>query len=550
MFRNYLKVALRNLWKSKGFTAINIIGLAAGLGVCLLIVLFVTDELSYDRYNVNAARIYRIDADIFFNNTQFDAAVTPKLMGPTLAGNYPVIRQMVRLRDYGDIMIRKGADRIIDHHAVFADSTIFKVFTLPFIQGDPNTCLDNPHSIVIDESAAMRYFNSTNVVGRTLETGDDHTLLKVTGVMQDMPRQSFVHLSFIRPLRETYIGDDSWLSNNYSTFILAQPGVSPALLQKDVDETVANNVNRELLNLLHTSAADMKRGGSHFRYLLLPLTDIHLHSSKSADLEANSNISYIYTFGGIAALILLIACVNFMNLSTARSANRAREVGIRKVAGSTRAHLITQFLSESVLVSLFSLLLALGIALLLLPFFNELAGKELHAEMLFSIRFLPILVALVLLVGFLAGSYPAFYLSSFQPIHVLKGKLAAGFRSSLLRNVLVVLQFAISVFLIVCTIAIYRQLDFMRNREVGFDRNQVLVLHNTGILGDQGIRTLDKQLLTLSGVTDVTSTTDLPMSATTTTARTAGSATPPLMPNASWSPPRFLWMTIMCRHSE
>jgi len=510
MFRNYLKVALRNLWKSKGFTAINIIGLAAGLGVCLLIVLYVIDERSYDRHYSKADRIYRVTADIYFNNTAFEDCTTPKLLGPTLVSDYPKIEQMVRFRDPGDITVRKGSDHILDHHAVFADSTMFKVFDLPFIAGDPNTCLNSPHSIVIDEDAAMRYFNSTDVVGRSLEIGSDNTLVKVTGVIHNMPEQSHFHFSFIRPLRDGYSDDGSWLSNNYYTYILTRPGTSILEVQKDVDQTININVGRELQQVLHASLTDLNKTGGHFRYPAMALTDIHLHSDLSGELEPNSNIVYIYIFSIIAAFILLIACVNFMNLSTARSAGRAKEVGIRKVAGSTRQHLITQFLTESVLLSLFSLLIALGVAVLLLPLFNQLAGKDLHATMLFSPRFLPLLVVLVLLVGCLAGSYPAFYLSSFQPIYVLKGKIAAGFRSSWLRSFLVVFQFIISIGLIVCTIVIFRQLNYIRSREVGFNRDQVLVVHNTWDLGKEGTSTFRKDLLNLSGVSGVTVTGDLP----------------------------------------
>ncbi len=424
MFRNYLKVALRNLWKSKGFTAINIIGLAAGVGVCLLIVLYVIDERSYDRYNVNAARIYRIDADIFFNNTHLPRRCHPKTARPdTRVTEHPGIQQMVRFHNPGDVLVRKGSDHILDHHQVFADSTIFKVFTFPMLGGDPNTALNNPHSVVIDESAARRYFNSTDVVGRTLELGNDNVPCKITGVIRDIPEQSHFHFSFIRPLNDSYNGDNDWLSNNYFTYILAQPGATQPQLQDDINQrpfppTSAGSSQQ----VLHASEADLKKTGNYFRYPAMLVTDIHLHSNLSGELEPNSNYLYVYIFSVIAALILLIACVNFMNLSTARSANRAKEVGIRKVAGSTRGHLITQFLTESVMVSLFSLHLALGIAVLILPLFNQLSGKTLHPAMLFSARFLPFLVILVVLVGCLAGSYPAFYLSSFRPIHVLKGR--------------------------------------------------------------------------------------------------------------------------------
>ncbi|HXB35623.1 MAG TPA: FtsX-like permease family protein [Puia sp.] len=514
MFCNYLRIAFRSLRKSRGFTALNIIGLAAGLGVCLLIVLYVTDELSYDRYNVNADRIYRVDEDAYINNTRFVSANTSKFFGPALVASYPKIQQMVRFRNPGDLLVRKGNDHVLDHHFTFADSTIFKVFTLPMIAGDPNSALNNPHSIVIDESAARRYFNSTDVIGRTLEVGYGNTLLKITGVIRDMPEQSQFHFSFIRPLREVYTfnspSDNDWLSSNYYTYILVQPGTTRAEVQKDVDAIVNLNVGRALQEMFHVSVTDLGKAGNHFRYPIIPLTDVHLYSNKSYELEANSNIQFVYIFSVIAVLILLIACVNFMNLSTARSANRAKEVGIRKVAGSTKGHLIGQFLTESVLLSLFSLVLALGIAVLLLPMFNELAGKSLHPDVLFSGRFLPILILLVLVVGCLAGSYPAFYLSSFQPIDVLKGKIAAGFKSSWLRNSLVVFQFFISIGLIVSTLVIYRQLHYIRNKEVGFNRDQVLVIHDTWSLGRDGMTNLRKSLLTLAGIADATVTTDIP----------------------------------------
>lgn len=514
MFKNYLLLALRQLRKNRGYSFINIFGLATGLGVCLLIVLYVTDELSYDRYNVNADRIYRIDEDLYFNNTQYDAVTTSKFFGPTLVASYPKIEQMVRFRNPGDLLVRKGNDHVVEHHFTFADSTIFKVFTLPMIAGDPNTALNNPHSIVIDESAARRYFNSTDVIGRTLEVGSDNTLLKITGVIRDMPEQSHFHFSFIRPIRESYTfndpSDNDWVSNSYYTYILAQPGTTRAEVQKDVNAVVNLHISPALQQMFHTSGADLEKAGNHFRCRIFPLTDVHLHSNKSGELEANSNIQYVYIFSVIAVLILLIACVNFMNLSTARSANRAKEVGIRKVAGSTKGHLILQFLTESILLSLFALVLALGIAVLLLPMFNQLAGKSLHPDALFSGRFLPALILLVLLVGCLAGSYPAFYLSSFQPIQVLKGKIAAGFKSSWLRSSLVVFQFFISIGLIVSTLVIYRQLHYIRNKEVGFNRYQVLVIHNTWPLGQDGTTNLRKNLLTLAGVTDATVTPDIP----------------------------------------
>jgi putative ABC transport system permease protein len=510
MFRNYLKVALRNLWKSKGFTAINVIGLAAGLAVCLLIVLYVMDELSYDRFNANADRIYRVDDDIYFNNTQLIGVVSPKPLGVTMVNSYPEIEQMTRVQSFnGDVMVKLGADWIQEHHRALADSTFFRVFTFPFIAGDPATALNAPHSIVIDETTARRYFNSTDCVGKTFEL-ENKNICKVTGVIRDMPTQSHFHFNIIETLTDNGHGDDNeWLSNNYVTYLLLKKGADPAVAQKHVDAVINNYLNKELLAMLHTSLGDLSKGGSHFIYRLMPLTRIHLYSQKSYELEANGNINYVYTFSFIAVLILLIACVNFMNLSTARSANRAREVGIRKVAGSTRGYLIAQFLTESVLLSLLSMVLALGLAVALLPLFNQLAGKQLHPGVLFGPRLLSIIIGLTLVVGCLAGSYPAFYLSSFQPIQVLKGKIASGFRSSWLRSGLVVFQFWISISLIVGTLVIFRQLNYIHNRDIGFDREQVLLIRNAYTAGDP-VKTFRNDLVTLSGVSDATLSGDIP----------------------------------------
>jgi len=512
MFRNYLKVALRSLWKTKGFTTINIIGLAAGLGVCLLIALYVLDELSYDKYNPKADRIYRLDAEIYFNNTLFNAATSPKPLAVTLAKECPQVEQMVRINYFdnqSDVMIKKGSGWVQDHRLTFADSTFFQVFPIPLLAGNPATALQEPHSIVIDETAARRYFNSTDVVGKTLEL-QGNTLCKITGVFKDIPRASHFHFSFIRPLRDSWMEDESrWLNNNVASYILVRPGTDKKVLQSRVDATINMYLGRELQDILHISSRDMQQQGSYFRYHLMPLEDIHLHSDKSYEFEPGGNINNVYVFSCIAILILVIACVNFMNLSTARSANRAKEVGIRKVAGSTRRDLITQFLLESLLLSFFSLLLAIGIALALLPVFNHLSGKELHMGAIFSTRLVLVLLGLTILVGCLAGSYPAFYLSSFQPIQVLKGKIAGGFKSSWLRSSLVVFQFFISIGLIIGTIVIHDQLSYIRNRRVGYDRDQVLIIHNAYAAGN-GIKTFCKELPRLSGVADATLSGDMP----------------------------------------
>lgn len=512
MFKNYLRIAFRNIIKSKGFSAINIIGLAAGLASCLLIILYVTNELSYDHYNKNIDQIYRIDADLKFGGHNFILASSPDPLGATLKSELPQVKQYVRLRDHGGLLVKKVNQNIQEDKVILADSTLFDVFTLPMIAGDPHTALVNPNSVVITESMAEKYFPKTSVgtvLGKTL-TINDTTLYKITGIIKDVPNASHFHYDFFVSMYgqlATYeIGQ--WTSNNFNTYILLDKNADPKKLSAQLDAFVMKYVT-PFFKTLNINEEDFKKQGNYLHYTLMPLSRIHLYSQKSGELEANSDIQYVTIFSIIALFILLIACVNFMNLSTARSAGRAKEVGVRKVLGSLRKNLITQFLSESLLISFLSMILALIIAALLLPFFNTLSGKTFTMDDFLSPWLLPALLVLVIIVGFLAGIYPAFYLSSFKPVDVLKGRLANGFKSSWLRSGLVVFQFAISIFLIIGTLVIYTQLNFIRNKDIGYNRSQVLIIKNTDALGKDA-KVFKEEALKLSGVENATMTGYLP----------------------------------------
>jgi len=435
-------------------------------------------------------------------------AIIPPSIGKALQTEDPAVKECTRFFDFtgnGNFLLRINNKTFEEKHVFAADSNFFKVFTGDMIAGNITDALLQHNSVVLNETTAKKYFNSIDVIGKTLFI-DNSTNCKITGVIKDMPKQSHFHFSFIRPRGKA---NDSWLSNNAANYVLVRPGVSQQKLQSDVDATINNYLSKELEQQLHSSIKDLESKGNHFIYHTMPLTDIHLHSDKQYEIEANGNITYVYIFSVIAVFILLIACVNFMNLSTARSANRAKEVGIRKVAGSLRKHLITQFLTESVLISFFALVLAILTAMLLLPLFNELAGKEMSVLTLFSTWLFPVMIALVLVVGIVAGSYPAFYLSSFQPIDVLKGKTAKGFKNSWLRSSLVVFQFSISIILIIGTIIIYNQLDYIQSKKIGYNRDQVLVLHNAWYL-DKQIKPFRNELLNIPGVTNATISGDLP----------------------------------------
>jgi putative ABC transport system permease protein len=511
MINNYFKIAFRNLLSNKGFSAINIAGLAIGLATCLLMLFYVTDELSYDKYNAKADRIYRVDGDIKFGGNHFVLAVAPDAMGPVLKKDFPQVEQYVRFRGYGGLLVKKGNQNINEERVIYADSTLFDVFTLPMIQGDPKTALTEPNSVVITETIAKKYFNSTDVVGKNLIVNDT-TNFKVTGVIKDIPSQSHFNFYFFVSLSSNDESrQNNWVSNNFNTYIVLKKGADPKKLEAQFPSLVIKYVGPQIKQLMNINMDDFTKSGNFDTYHLMPLTAIHLHSNETAELGINSSIEFVYIFSFIAILILLIACVNFMNLSTARSSNRAKEVGVRKVLGSLKKSLVAQFLIESVLISFIALILAIAIVWLLLPYFNQLSGKQLGTNVFSNPWLFPSLITLMLVVGIIAGSYPAFYLSAFNPVEVLKGKLSRGFKSSWLRSSLVVFQFFISIALIVGTIVIYNQLKFIRNKDLGYNRNHVLIIKNTSPLGNN-TKAFKDEVLQMAGVQNATETGFLPTS--------------------------------------
>ena len=484
MIKNYIKTAFRNLMKNKGFTFINVFGLTLGLATCLLIVFYVFDELSYDRYNAKAGRIYRLNNEIKFGGMENSYAVTPAPTAPALKADFPEVEQVARLRDRGGNQVRKGDQDIQEDHMVYADSNIFKVFTLPMLQGDPSKALVAPHSIVITENIAKKYFNHVNAVGEVL-TINDSIRYKVTGVIKNIPAQSHFHFDFFMSMTSLdERNQPTWFSNNFSTYILLKPGADLNAFKAKLPAFMIHHAGAELQAILHKDFKTFEKDGSYFRFSLIPLTDLHLRSTSIDELEPGGNISYVYIFSATAIFILLIACVNFMNLSTARSANRAKEVGVRKVLGSPRKALVAQFLTESILVTLVGAILAVLTAWAFLGLFNQVSGKQLTITAQILGWLLPAMLVIIVVVGCLAGSYPALFLSGFQPIQVLKGKLAGGFKGSGLRGILVVVQFAISIFLIVGTLVISNQLHYIQNKDLGYKRDHVLIIQNTWALGN------------------------------------------------------------------
>ncbi len=381
MIRNYIKTAFRTLIKNKGFTAINVFGLALGLAACLLIVFYVFDELSYDRYNVNADRIYRVNEDLKLGDNKVQYAVCMPPLAQTLKNDFPQVENAVRLKAGGGMHVKKENENILEYNMIFADPSIFDVFTLPVIYGNKATALSEPNTVVITESTAKKYFNRVDVVGQNLITDDNHAM-KITAVIKDIPQQSHFHADFILSMASFPDSrSNEWLRSDYNTYVLMRPGADYKKLEAQFPQLLRRYSGDQMQAELKMSYDKFEQSGSYFRMNMIPLTDIHLHSNQTGELSANGTTQYVYIFSVIAIFILLIACVNFMNLSTARSSNRAREVGVRKVLGSARKYLVAQFLSESILITLLSVIIALIIAIAILPTFNHFADKKVRHQL-------------------------------------------------------------------------------------------------------------------------------------------------------------------------
>jgi len=503
MIRNYFKIAFRNLWKHKGFTAINVIGLAMGLGCFIVIAMYVFDELSYDRYNANADRIYRINSDIRFGGTELVMSESSDPMGEALKNDYPEVEESVRFfNNNGSKLIKKGDEFINETKVAHVDSTLFNVFTLPAIVGNTKTALQEPNTVVITESAANRYFGSAEeAMGKTLETNDNgKTLYKVTAVIKDIPKNSHFDFEFFFSMANIRYNMGNYLSHNFNTYLLMAPGTDYKAFDKNFKDYIDKYVLPQASQFMEVKSMEQfEQAGNKLVYSLTPLTDIHLKSSRTGELGVNGNIQYVYIFSAAALFILFIACINFMNLTTARSSGRAKEVGIRKVLGTEKKALIWQFLTESTLVSFIALAIAILLAWLSLGWFNDISGKEMIISSLFKSKYLIFLILLPFVVGLLAGIYPSFFLSAFKPITVLKGDISKGHKKDTFRSVLVVFQFSTSIILIVGTIVIYRQLHYIQNSKVGFEKDHVLVVENSG-LSSQARESVKSEIAQLTDV--------------------------------------------------
>jgi len=514
MFKNYLKIAIRNLLKRKAFTLINILGLATGMAVCILIILFIQSELGYDDFQPRGDRIYRVALDRIYPGRTTSYAIIPISIGDAIRHEFPEVEENTRLvaiTNNNTALYVKLGDRVFEEHYAFAaDSNFFRIFTAPLLEGDTATALLRPNTAVINERTARKYFGSAaNAMGKSFET-DGNNKYVVSGVCRDCPDNShmifdilFSSPSFPFMRQPNYTGFSTY------TYLLLRPNASASALEFKLPQIVNKYVSGEIARSFGETYQQFLAAGNGYRYYLQPVRQIHLTSDLEAEIRPNGSMRAIYIFGIIAVFILVIACINFINLSTARSVERAKEVGIRKTFGSEKKSLVAQFLLESILVSLLSILLALLLILILLPLFNRMSGKELSISVLIDPLKIISLLVFGVIVGLVAGLYPAFVLSSFQPIKVLKGKFQANKYGTALRNGLVVFQFAISVILIICTIIVNRQMGYMLGDKLGFKKDHVIEIERTDLV-DGKTKAFRAELARIQGVDKVSGATILP----------------------------------------
>jgi putative ABC transport system permease protein len=501
MAANFFKITFRHLFKQKGFTFITVIGLTAGLTSCILIGLYVADELSFDRFNTRADRIVRVTWEFSTGGTVNHFAMTGTKVGPQFKRTFPAVEDFTRTMVYGAI-ISHGNDHFSEKKFLYADSSFFSVFSFPLLAGDPGS-LRSTDNIILTESAARKYFGTTDVVGKMLRVNDAKNYT-ISAVAQDPPRNSQIHFDFVVSFNNLSAArEEQWRTANYITYLLLRHPGDMTPLQKSIDAYVSTPMVRK----------EAEVTGSDFsRYYLEPLKKVHLYSPYSG-YEPNGNITYVYVLLLIALLILTIACVNYTNLAIAQSAARTGEIGIRKVLGALRTQLFSQFAGESLFVTFIALVLAVLASLVLLPYFNQLTGKQLVVSDILQFRPLAAIVAAGILIGLLAGIYPALVLANTRLIAILRSGFRITGGHSGLRRTLIVVQFVISLFLIISTVVILQQMSYIRHKDLGLDRDHVLVLPiDSRILNRyDGLKTAVKAL---PGVVNVSGSYNLPISAT------------------------------------
>lgn len=487
MIKNYIKVAFRSLINQKFYSILNIAGLSVGLCCFLMITLYVNDELSYDKFYKDSENTYRMDFEGELGGNIFVTALSSAPSAKTLVEDFPEVTDATRMRSTGTWLLNRkdNLNKFKIEKVSWADHNLFSFFGIPLLYGDPENVLRKPNQLAINETMAKTIFGSINPIGETVIL-DNETQYEVSAVFKDIPPNSHFHYDLflsMETLEESK--QNAWLSINFSTYIRLTDGFDPDELEAKFPEMAMQHIGPELKQMLGIDVETLDGPDAKAAFSLVPLHDIHLTSDKLGEHEANGDMKYIYIFSAVALFILLLACINFMNLATARSTKRAKEVGVRKVMGAYKSHLIGQFLTEAMVISLVSTILAIFISALMLPFFNELAAKNISENQLLSPVILGSMGLITVIVGLLAGSYPSFYLSQFKPVETLKGKLNLGSKSTGIRSTLVVLQFTISISMIIGTAVVFDQLSYIQNKKLGFDKDHIVMVKDAWLLKDK-----------------------------------------------------------------
>ena len=510
MLNNLIRYSLRSFKRQRSYIIINILGLSVGIACSLLIALFVINESTYDRYNTKKDRIFRLILNGKMGGQEITASATPSPMGSTLVKEFPEVEDFLRMNGRGPTIVEYENQTFTEEHLIEADSSFFNFFSIPVLKGDPKSLLNAPHKVVLSESTAKKIFGDVNPIDKILKIGSDTVNYIISGVMADVPGNSHFEANIISSfLTNPGAYSQIWLSNSISTYILLKPNSSYLKVDAKLTDLLIKYVGPEAQKLFGISFTDFVAQGNKYRFFCQSLKDIHLDTSIQQQFKAASDPKYLLIFGSIAILIVLIAAINFMNLSTAQSSRRAKEVGIKKIGGSTRSMLITQFLAESFILSFLSLIIALVFIKITIPYFNNLLGTSLTLGLIAKWYTIPALILFAVFVGLLSGSYPAFFLSSFNPYEVLKGNIKGSMQNGRLRRVLVVFQFTISILLIIGTLIMYRQIKYMLNKDVGFNKEQLLVINRAGALGTK-TKSFKNAVKEIPGVINITSSYGVP----------------------------------------
>jgi putative ABC transport system permease protein len=510
MFKNLLRHSLRSFKRQRAYIIINIIGLATGIACSLLIALYVINEASYDHFNLKKDRIYRVILNGKIGGQEITGAFTPAVMGPTLPSEFPEVEDFLRMDGVGPTVVEYEQQIFTDNEIIQADSSFFNFFTIPVIKGDKDNLLNGPHKVVLSETTAKKIFGNENPIDKQVKIGSDSIKYIVSGIMADVPSNSHFEASMVTSfMTNPRSKEQTWMNNSFSLYLLLKPNTNPATVDTKFNDLIVKYVGPEVQKYLGTTIEEFLKQGNKYRYYLQKLTKIHLDNTVVGGFKAPSDPKYLIIFGSVAILIVIIAAINFMNLATAQASRRAKEVGIKKIGGSTRGMLITQFLTESFLLAFISLILAIVLILLSLPYFNSLLGTKLALDLFSKWYTIPSIILFTLIVGLMSGSYPAFFLSSFNPYEVLKGSAKSSTSNGRLRRILVVFQFAVSILLIVGTLIMNRQIKYMLNKDVGFNKEQLIVIERAHIIGNR-MKSFKESVKSLPGVISIASSTALP----------------------------------------